>query len=287
MRLEELQEILACEGAVQIEKLTQYLVSSSVSSELLGANSPQGQVYLAIVEKIVNSQQVSLKEKVDFMESINSWGDPRLSTPADANYWREVQLFGVSLHVGRFPVTTQEWLRFLETDYHVDAHWSAEGLAWRNNHRTTWQQLAAAPDSAKYILPNQPVVGVSWFEAEAFATSHGARLMDFMEREEIVRGVEKRRYPWGQDYKHGYANTEEVGLQKSAPVGIFVQDATPEGIYDMAGNVAEWQGDDMDEQRLVHPGSWAQGSISTWAKASEKLNPNVRLAYLGFRLVKD
>ena len=111
--------------------------------------------------------------------------------------------------------------------------------------------------------------------------------MEFFEREEIVRGVEKRRYPWGRDFKHGYANTEETGLEKPSAVGGFSMDKTPDGIFDLAGNVAEWLGDDMDDQRVMHPGCWANGSISTWAKASERLSPNARLAYLGFRLVRD
>ena len=98
-------------------------------------------------------------------------------------------------------------------------------------------------------------MGVSWFEAEAYARCHNARLMDFFEREDIVRGPEKRRYPWGRDFKHGFANTEESGFDKPSAVGLFTTDQTPDGIFDLAGNVAEWQ----NSGRSTDHASWLLG----------------------------
>ena len=244
-------------------------------------------LFETITEQILGSSSLLQQQKLQFFESVNRWGDPRLRSPSDQDYWVLMTVVDSPLSVAKHLVTIKEWQLFLDMEYEKDVHWSEEGLNWRNNRRVTWQELASASDSKKYMFDNQPVVGVSWFEAEAYATCHKARLMEFFEREEIVRGVEKRRYPWGRDFKHGYANTEESGLEKPSAVGVFSMDKTPEGIFDLAGNVGEWQGDDMDDQRVIHPGSWANGSISTWAKASECLSPNARLAYLGFRLVRD
>ena len=47
--------------------------------------------------------------------------------------------------------------------------------------------------------------------------------MDGFERTQLMRGSEKRRYPWGANFKQGYANTEEVKLGKTSPVGAFLK----------------------------------------------------------------
>lgn len=282
MTLTELQQIATQPLSDQWKTLL-----DAFETELTLEDAEAKRLLEVMVEQIVRASNLTIQQKMQFCEKINGWGDPRLSKPFEEKYWVSVDVAGESLSVGKYLVTMQEWLEFLRTEYNNDAHWCTEGLNWRNNRTVTWEELAAAPDSQKYVFDNQPVVGVSWFEAAAYAKCHGARLMDFYEREEIVRGTEKRRYPWGRDFKHGYANTEESRLDKPSAVGLFHLDSTPEGIFDLAGNVAEWQGDDMENQRVMHPGCWANGSISTWAKASECLSPNARLAYLGFRLVKD
>ena len=245
-------------------------------------------VFASLVQQIVEDMSVSIHDKMSFFEQLNLWGDPRLFLPSEESYWCIVRNDGVNCQVGRYLVTMKEWLAFLESEYDNDEHWSEEGLYWKSKRRITWQELASSPDSLKYVFDNHPVVGVSWYEAEAFATCHGARLMDGFERTRLMRGPEKRRYPWGASFKQGYANTEEVALNKTSPVGVFPKDQTPEGVFDLAGNVAEWLSDDLDsEQKVIHPGCWMRDSISTWAKASEFMAPNARVAFLGFRLIRD
>ena len=95
--------------------------------------------------------------------------------PSQEDYWVAVHVDDDHrIQVGRYMVTNAEWLQFLSSgQYENDALWTAEGLAWRNSDRPSWQELASDPESAPLIVPNQPVVGVSWFEAHAQA--HGAR----------------------------------------------------------------------------------------------------------------
>lgn len=285
MQLVDLQQITRLPLVEQWERLVSIFVGASVESDAL--DREVAILLETISQQVLRSNALTLTQKMDYFEGLNKLGDPRLSVPSDDAYWVETSVLETPLLVAKYPVTIKEWLHFLKTDYNNDQHWSESGLQWRNNRRITWEELAAVPDSQKYVFDNQPVVGVSWYEAEAYAKAHGARLMEFFEREEIVRGEEGRRYPWGRNFKHGYANTEETGLDKPSAVGFFWMDQTPEGIFDLAGNVAEWLGDDMDDERLMHPGCWANGTISTWVKASEQLSPKARLAYLGFRLVKD
>ena len=238
--------------------------------------------------KAFTSILYTFQEKMKIGDVLGEIGDPRLFQPTDSQYWSKVELEYTSLLVGRFPVTTQEWRSFIEgEDYHNDDFWSAEGLEWKSKKKVSWLTLAQSPKVAEFIHPNQPVVGVSWYEAEAYANRHGARLPDCQERIDIVRGKERRVYPWGKSFGHGNSNTKEQGLNRPTAVGIFVHDRTPEDIYDLVGNVGEWTGEIYEGKARIHPGAWSHDMMSSWSKAFDSISPAARLDDLGFRLVKD
>ncbi|MBO5922482.1 MAG: SUMF1/EgtB/PvdO family nonheme iron enzyme [Bacteroidaceae bacterium] len=113
---------------------------------------------------------------------------------------------------------------------------------------------------------NYPVVGVSWEQANAFCAWRteyllkglGAqakwiqryRLPSEVEWEFAARGKEASKYPWEQNdtkseegcyyanYKPGDGNYTKDGSLITSQCGIF--SANSNGLYDMAGNVAEW-----------------------------------------------
>ncbi|MEL6345599.1 MAG: SUMF1/EgtB/PvdO family nonheme iron enzyme [Myxococcota bacterium] len=247
----------------------------------------RAQLALALVD-LIAEPALSAKQRMALGEALGQLGDPRLQTPKEDGYWVRVHLDDDrQLDVGRYPVTTAEWLAFVESDRYNDAAlWDAAGIAWRDGDRPSWRSLAAAPDSAHLIIPNQPAVGVSWYEAMAYARAHGSRLLEYDERVLLMRGTEKRPYPWGQPFGQGNANTREEVLGKPSAVGVFFRDQTPEGIFDLAGNVGEWTADVVGELRVIHPGSWEQPSMAAWAKALHIISPAARAADLGFRLAR-
>ncbi|MFQ6018707.1 MAG: formylglycine-generating enzyme family protein [Kiloniellaceae bacterium] len=99
-------------------------------------------------------------------------------------------------------------------------------------------------------LPDHPVVGVSWADADAFCRFHGMTLPTEQQWERAARGAEGRRYAWGDQppaperVNRGAAQCcgpdEADGYPLTAPVGRYPSGMTPEGVADMTGNVWEW-----------------------------------------------
>jgi iron(II)-dependent oxidoreductase len=85
--------------------------------------------------------------------------------------------------IGRTPVTNATWLEFAEGGgYERREWWSDEGWAWKEEYDITHPAKTGSPDA--------PVVHVSWFEADAFARAHEARLPTEVEWEKAAT--------WGQ-----------------------------------------------------------------------------------------
>lgn len=117
---------------------------------------------------------------------------------------------------------------------------------------------------ARYDVPEFPVTHVTWQDASNYCAWAGGRLPTEAEWELVARGFTNRLFPWGNLYNPHLANHGSFaddptdgrdGFIGLAPVGSFPDGATPTGVFDMAGNVAEWVADwyDRDEQQFGYP----------------------------------
>ncbi len=87
---------------------------------------------------------------------------------------------------------------------------------------------------------NYPVVYVTHDAALAYAESVGKTLPTEEMWERAARGLNGRRYPWGNEDISPQRSNYNFYYGGTTPVGSFPEGATPEGIYDMSGNVKEW-----------------------------------------------
>jgi hypothetical protein len=92
-----------------------------------------------------------------------------------------------------------------------------------------------------------------WFEAKVFAGTRGMRLPTVSEWVYIASGRLGHAYPWGQKQRRSVANTLELGLLRTAPVGTFESGRGPFGTYDQIGNVWEWAEDYATGEGPIFP----------------------------------
>ena len=162
-------------------------------------------------------------------------------------------------------------------------------------------------DGRKFNKDDQPVVGVSWYAARAYClwlsmlVGEGPeyRLPDEKEWEWVAGGqrdkpdqvLKVREYPWGDEPEptSKHANYDE-NESATTPVGSYPDGATPEGLYDMAGNVWEWMEnfyDDDKHWKALRGGSWGGLSEGLACSYRNDLNPDDGYSGgIGFRVVR-
>src|SRR5262249_25729222 len=143
--------------------------------------------------------------------------------------------------IDAYPVTNARFALFLTAGGYDLAHWwTAEGWAWKCQRRI---QRPLMWGQAGWDGADQPVAGVSWYEADAYARWAGRRLPTDAEWEKAARGTDGRRYPWGDDWPTAHVANFNLNIGRTTPVGLYAEGVSPYGCYDMAGNVNNWTSD--------------------------------------------
>lgn len=146
-----------------------------------------------------------------------------------------------AFYIDKYEITNSQFADFISAGgYSNRKFWTREG--WRfikNNQIETPLYFGQNKISTE---PNQPVIGVSWHEANAYAKWAGKRLPTEAEWEKAARGTDQRLYPWGSKMDFLRLNYFPHGTKLFA-VGSYPSGASAYGIMDMAGSVWEWTAD--------------------------------------------
>ncbi|MFT3771700.1 MAG: bifunctional serine/threonine-protein kinase/formylglycine-generating enzyme family protein [Minicystis sp.] len=172
----------------------------------------------------------------------------------------------------------------------------------------TWSKRCNDAPGRKAL--DQPMNCVDFSQAESFCRWRGRRLPTEAEWELAARGAEGRAFPWGADAptcdracydKNGpcRAATEEVATCASQS---HKGDRTPEGIFDLGGNVSEWvsdgwsatpaggvdpKGDPSSPVRVIRGGNFLDAAERLSATARDLKAPVTAFVNIGFRCAMD
>jgi len=185
--------------------------------------------------------------------------------------------------IGKFPVTNEQFERFLAANPAC-----SEPAFW---------------DQSDFNLPQHPVVGVSWEEAEGYCRWAGLELPTEAQWEAAARGSDQRLYPWGGEpptpLHANFAGTNAG----TTPVTAYPGGRGPYGTFDQAGNVWEWCADpwvsnayELIEEaqwdpiahgdtavRVLRGGSWMNPAQDLHAAYRDRRTTKLRFKNQGFR----
>ncbi|MFB9687996.1 ergothioneine biosynthesis protein EgtB [Amycolatopsis plumensis] len=219
------------------------------------------------------------------------------------------------------PVTCGAYVEFLDGGgYDDEQWWSPAGWAYRTENSITaprfWKREQDGWWRTRFgvyerIPAGEPVVHVSYFEAEAYAAWAGRRLPTEAEWEKAARfdpaTGRSRRFPWGDEEPSAeHANLGQRHL-RPAPAGAYPAGASPTGVHQLIGDVWEWTSTDFHgypgfapfpyreysevffgpEYKVLRGGSFGTDSAAIRGTFRNWDYPIRRQIFAGFRTARD
>ena len=222
--------------------------------------------------------------------------------------------------IGRTPITNATYLEFVQDGgYRRRDWWSDEGWSWNQDNGVTrpggWTPDLGAEwrlSTLEPLAPDRAVVHISWFEADAFARSHGLRLPTEAEWEKAATWDPEleiaRTQPWGDEpLSPGvHANVDQL-VGGPVAAGGLPAGASPYGCLAMIGDVWEWTASDFgpypgfepfpypeysevffgSEYKVLRGGSWATRTRVSTPTFRNWDYPQRRQIFAGLRVACD
>ncbi|MFL6209608.1 MAG: SUMF1/EgtB/PvdO family nonheme iron enzyme [Pyrinomonadaceae bacterium] len=227
--------------------------------------------------------------------------------------------------IDRLLTTNGEFAEFIASGgYERREWWSAEGWTWREKEGWTcplyWTRTNATANGRWHartmfdegvLALDHPVVGISWYEAEAYAQFVGKRLPTEAEWEKAAawdaHAERKRLFAWGDDAPDATHCNFDFRYWGTTPVGSFPAGASATGCLDMNGNVWEWTSDPFagfpgfraypypeysevwfdGDHRVLKGGSWATRAPLLRTSFRNFFRRHFRIAFAGIRCAVD
>jgi sulfatase modifying factor 1 len=207
--------------------------------------------------------------------------------------------------MGKYEVTVKQYLQFVKDKKSHFPEWLEKGSKY---------SIETGNDDyyKKFVSDeNYPAVGISWDDAGAYCDWLSNKMgLNFSlpteaQWEKAARGIDGRKYPWGNKEPDGNLANFDRKVLKVTPVGSYPGGSSLYGILDMAGNVWEWCYDWYDERYydnmpginptgptsgslcVVRGGSWGNQAINVRCAVRGGGRPSNRGYDAGFRLCME
>jgi len=242
-------------------------------------------------------------------------------------------------YIAKYPVTNYQYAQFLDAEDYTDPQlwqdfpkydekenlleesWGKKGWEWYQKP-VGWRGTLREKDEKGKITPyywydarfgyarqTAPIVGISWYEANAYAQwllRHWEdEKFDYAEKNpnlkpklirlplenEWQKATSKKEYAWGELKEEKeitrFANTNESGISRTTPVWQYALGTSPSGIMDLSGNIWEWQANYRDEKEnglALRGGSWYYFRGDARVSARYYFSPSYSYFNVGFRV---
>lgn len=243
-----------------------------------------------------------------------------------------------SFLMARYPITNVQYRRFLDADdFHIEKYWlnfpkyaemEKEYTELGDWGSAGYEWLQKNWDERNKVFPrywndprfssnrnNAPVVGISWYEANAYCKwllahrdlPEWQSLFSFFDQSSTITirlpteaewvlaagGESNDRFAWGtlKDEKEfvSFANARESRIKRTTPVWMYPQGKSePYGLMDMSANIFEWQANYRDQEHIylaLRGGSWVYQLDDAHVSCRSRNVSDHRNDDLGFRLV--
>ena len=160
-------------------------------------------------------------------------------------------------------------------------------------------------DDPDFNNPRQPVVGISWKEAQAYCKWRDGRLPTEAEWEKASRGKRSVIYPWGNEPPDSTKLNYDEENRKTTSVGSYEAGKSDYGVYDLSGNVSEWVydwhlaefylfsskanplGPEKGQYKVIRGGNWRNNASDVNLTYRNATVPSVRNRTVGFRCAQS
>ncbi|MCP4268386.1 MAG: SUMF1/EgtB/PvdO family nonheme iron enzyme [Candidatus Brocadiaceae bacterium] len=249
---------------------------------------------LTTFTEVVESVE-EVKEKEEKEKKVELSGFDKMAEVSAGNFLyggdNKEESIEQAFEIDVYPVTNSQYKKFIETGGYTDNEilqrcWSDDGRTWIQ--KTSITQPGYWEDEI-WNQPELPVVGVCYYEAEAYAKWAGKKLPTENEWEKAARGEDGREYPWEGEFDEKKCNSDESGIGKTSRVDRYPNGVSPYGCYDMAGNVWEWTSDWYAKKQntiVLRGGSWGNSSGGCRCAGRFNFGPDGRSSFVGFRCAR-
>jgi formylglycine-generating enzyme required for sulfatase activity len=292
--------------------------------------------------QLVQDGMLTLQERASAADTLDELG----WLPDDLYTFVPIPHDKPRFYIARYPVINVQYRQFLEAkdfaekEFWIDlprfsesddkgeikqiGDWGDEGWKWLQSRLKATGQTVKYPEywnDPRFGIARKgvPVVGVTWYEANAYCKwllrhwddpqcpELRAQNQDWQPREirlptdpewiAAAGGAEPEdRFPWdkkGEVTKdeneiQRRANVDESGIGRTTPVGMYPLGQSPHSVWDLAGNVWEWQANyyDKDHDGLaLRGGSWRHLERLARLSARDLDHPLSSWSSYGFRVV--